>query len=386
MKLCNQDMCTGCSACSNVCPKKAITLEYNERGFLYPIIDKTKCINCGACEKLCNKLKEHMAEEKHKNGFYLAYANRLKDESKLMKSQSGGLFTALAETVLAKDGIVYGVGFGENNHVRHLRVTTLEDLDRLKGSKYVQSDINNTFEQVINDLKNNKLVLFSGTPCQVAGIESLLDFKKINKENFYSCDLICHGVPSPMIYEEFLNFIESKNGKKIIKFNFRDKEARGWRRHVESYYFQSEDNEKVVDNLYTDLFYSNLALRKSCESCNYTSKNRPGDLTMADCWGIEKIKPNLWNDNKGISVCLIQTEHGEKLFDMAKDRLDIYGLKLEEYSQNNLEKSTAVPVKKEKFWKDYKKLSFEKMLKKYTIYGGTLFKVKRKILKKINRW
>lgn len=393
MKLCSREECTGCSACINVCPKKAISLQYDERGFLRPIVDESRCVNCNICSKLCEKLKQHMLEANHSTNFFQAFACKIKDDKKRMQSQSGGLFAALAETIIEKEGVVYGAGFDKNHHVQHFRITALDELNKIKGSKYVQSDINNSFESIINDLNNKKIVLFSGTPCQVAGIETLLDYKKIDKDNFFSCDLICHGVPSPKVYENFICLLEENKGAKIKEFNFRDKVVNGWKSHVETYRFQhgrfqqgDEHGDKIVTTIYGDLFYSNLALRQSCEHCKYASKNRPGDLTMADCWGIEKIKPDLWNDNKGISICLIQTQQGKKLFEMSNDKLDIYEIDAKTYSQPNMEHSSSVPYQKEHFWKDYKKMKFDKFMKKYTIYGGKKFKLKRKLLRLINRW
>ena len=384
MKLCCRKECTGCSACVNVCPKKAISLQYDDRGFLRPVIDESKCINCNMCSKMCDKLKNHMSEENHNTNFFQAFACKLKDDKKRMQSQSGGLFSALAEVIIEKGGVVYGAGFDDAHHVKHFRVTTIDELNRIKGSKYVQSDIDNSFENIIKDLNNKKTVLFSGTPCQVAGVEALLDFKKVNKDNFFSCDFICHGVPSPKIYENYINLLETNKGSKISEFNFRDKLEKGWKSHVETYRFQHGD--KVVETIYSDLFYSNLALRQSCENCKYVSKNRPGDLTMGDCWGIEKINPDLWNDNKGISICLIQTQHGKELFEMASDKLDIYEIDAEVYSQPNMSHSSYVLYQKENFWKDYKKMKFDKFMKKYTIYGGKKFRLKRKLLRLINRW
>ncbi len=385
MILCNKNECTGCSACASICPKKAISLETDEKGFLYPKIDNNKCINCGMCSKMCEKLNNYMSEENHNKCFYESYAVKLKDDKKREKSQSGGLFTALAETILEKNGVVYGASLDEKKYVRHIRISTQDELEQLKGSKYVQSEIGNAFNNIITDLKNDKYVLFSGTPCQVAGIETLLLMKKINKEKFYSCDLICHGVPSPKIYKDFINFLEIKKGSKIKKFNFRDKNINGWHNHVESYCYEN-DNSTIVSNIYSDLFYSNLTLRKSCEKCKYASNNRAGDITMGDCWGIEKINPNLWNDNKGISIALIQTKHGLELFNLAKDKIDIYLIESKNYTQPNMKKPSFVPYNKNQFWKDYLRLPFEKILKKYTIYGGIKFKIKRKILKKIKRW
>ena len=197
-------------------------------------------------------------------------------------------------------------------------------------------------------------------------------------------------MPSPKIYENYLEFLEQNRGAKIEKFIFRDKNLNGWHHHVESYFFEQEKgakkpNEKVVSYTYSDLFYTELTLRTSCESCKYASKNRPGDITMADCWGIEKIKPDLWNDDIGISVCLIQTKRGEELFKLAKEKLDTYKLDEKTYSQRNLEQPTATPKQTARFWKDYKKLDFEKLLQKYTIYGGEQYARRKKWMKRLKK-
>lgn len=381
MVLCCENNCTGCSACLSVCPKGAITMEYNERGFLYPKVDANKCVKCGICSKVCSKLeKKDFFEEYHK-----AYAVKLKSNVKRLNSQSGGLFTSFAETIIENGGIVYGAGFDAFNHVRHLRISTTDGIDNLKKSKYVQSYIDDTYKNVISDLKNGKIVLFSGTPCQVAGIESCLRVRNISMDNFYSCDFICHGVPSPKLYEKYLEFLEKKNGK-IKTFCFRDKKVNGWHDHFESYVLDNNEEEKKISCVYSDIFSSNLALRKSCETCQYASKNRPSDITMGDCWGIEKIKPDLWNDNLGVSVCLIQTKKGLELFEMSKSKLDYFEIDSANYSQPNLLAPSTVPYQKENFWNDYIKISFEKLLKKYSVYGGIIFKIKRRILKKIRKW
>lgn len=384
MSLCKQEDCTGCTACMTACPKNAISMEYNENGFLYPKIDKKKCIDCGICTKVCEKLRNHMLEKEHNCNYFKVYAIKLKDDKKRMESQSGGLFTALAETILEKKGVVYGAGFDEKLHVKHMRIDNIDELYKLKNSKYVQSDVNNVFSQIIMDLNNDKFVLFSGTSCQVAGIEALLDFKNINKEKFYSCDLICHGVPSPIIYEKYLSFLEEKNSDKIKEFNFRDKKVNGWHNHVETYRFQKLE-QKRISRVYTELFYSNMCLRDSCDKCKYASMNRAGDITIGDCWGIEKTNPELWNDNKGISVALLQTSKGENLINLSRDKIDIKEID-NNYKQINMVHPSKVSTQKEKFWKDYKKLSFEKLLKKYTCYGGIKFKIKRKILMKMKKW
>ena len=237
-----------------------------------------------------------------------------------------------------------------------------------------------------SDLKNNKKVLFSGTPCQCAGVIEFAISKKLNIDNLYTCDFICHGVPSPRIYRDYLKFKEDKLGKKIAMVNLRDKSAGGWRKHVDSITYS--DGSTEVETTYVDLFYSNLALRESCETCKYTNINRPSDITVADCWGIEKIDPNLWNDNKGISMILIQTNKGKQLLEevLEKGLFDVKSFKIGDLIQPQMTHSSKVPYQKSNFWKDYGNISYENLLKKYTEYGGITFKIKRKILKMIGKW
>lgn len=384
MKLCSKKNCTGCTSCVNVCPRKAITIKKDERGFLYPEIDNNKCINCGLCTKYIESLNEYMKTEEHCYMPFKAYACKNKNDNIRERSQSGGLFYTLAENFLNNNGVVFGCAYDDDFHVIHKRIDNIKNLNQLLGSKYVQSDLKNCISEIISDIKNNRMVLFSGTPCQVAGISSLLKFKKINLDNFYTCDFICHGVPSPLLYEKYLNLMENKYKSQIVEVNLRDKKAGGWRNHVNSIKFKN--GNYIVDKNYVDLFYSNLGLRISCENCKYTTLNRPSDITMGDCWGIEKIKNNLWNDNKGISLALIQTKKGERLFNRIKENMDLYQISMNEYRQPQMLHSSPVPYQKENFWKDIKNKKFEKVLKKYTIYGGLKFKLRRKILKIMKRW
>lgn len=384
MKLCDENCCTGCTACVAVCPVKAITMEKDVTGFLYPVIDEKKCINCGACEKLTAKLQLHLEEDEHKHKPLYAYAVKNKDENKRLHSQSGGLFKALSETIIEMGGIVYGCVYGKNFRVEHARVDTKDELYRFSGSKYVQSDMKNCMQNVVKDLQDDRIVLFSGTPCQVAGIETFLRIKKVNTNNFYSCDFICHGVPSPKVYENYLEFMKEKFNSEIIDVNLRDKNAGGWHNHLETIKFKN--GKSYTGKIYVDLFYSNLSLRRSCEHCLYTKTNRPSDITIADCWGIEKIKPKLWDDNKGISLALLQTDKGKKLFQQASGKLDVTELNVDQYVQPQLQHPSETPKQKRNFWKDYNKKSFKKILKKYTQYGGLFFKTKRKILKLLKKW
>ncbi len=243
----------------------------------------------------------------------------------------------------------------------------------------MQSDMGNCMKSVAADLKSGKTVLFSGTPCQVAGIESLIKTLNIKRDKFFSCDLVCHGVPSPKILEQYLEVIQKKYKSNIKKINLRCKELGGWHVPVEKIEFENGRTYEV--KTYADLYYSNLCFRSSCESCRYAKLNRAGDITMADCLGIEKCRPGLWDDDKGISLAIIQTDAGIELFEKSNKKLHCEKLKKGECIQPQLKKPHDVPKDKEKFWNDYNKMSFKRLLKKYTIYGGIRFKVKRKLKK-----
>lgn len=379
MELCKKNDCTGCLSCYSVCKFNAIELIKNEKGFIYPTIDKEKCVNCGLCQKVVDSLNNDTDRRKTIE----AYGVVSLDESIRSKSQSGGLAYLLSKKIIEKKGIVYGAAYTENFKVEHIRVETLDELDKLRGSKYVQSDLEKCLKLLIKDLKEGKIVLFIGTPCQISGIKSIVKVMGLSK-NFYSVDFICHGVPSPKILEDYLFFIEKKYKKFIKKINLRNKKVGGWHNHLETIEF--EDNNVLQNDLYKELFYSNLALRESCENCKYTKKDRTGDITIGDYWGVEKFHPEFYNDNKGISLALIQTLKGRNLFESLLSEIDFIKLKEDEYLQPQLLKSSKTPYQKNNFWKDYNNKSFEKILKKYTPYGGVLFKIKRKILNFLGKW
>lgn len=380
--LCTHEDCTGCTACQTVCPVNAIEMREDACGFLYPEIDAEKCVQCGACAAVVQKLANHMQEDEHHESPIQYYAVKLKDDTQRMNSQSGGLFYAMAESVIQRNGVVYGCAYVEDFHVAHIRVETVTELQRLRGSKYVQSDMGDCFSLVAKDLQNNKYVLFSGTPCQCAGIEAYLQQKKINTDCFFSCDVICHGVPSPGAFGKYLAFMEQKFGAKAEYVNLRDKKAVDWHAHLEKLRFMN--GKTYTGDIWTECFYSGLMLRQSCENCRYTNLNRPSDITIGDCWGIEKEYPDLWNDEKGISVAIIQTFKGLNLFRMAEEKIDTQALV--SYTQPQLCHSSPVPKQKQRFWTDYQKLDFEELLKKYTSYGGLKLKLKRKFLRLVGRW
>lgn len=352
----NKSKCSGCTACMNVCPKNAISMIEDEEGFLYPVINKDKCINCKACEKICPNIKKET-----KNSIVKTYGVKHKNEKERMTSRSGGVFIALSDYILKSGGIIYGAQLNSDFSVTHNRAKTATERDKFKGSKYIQSDMGDIINKVKEDLQNNKKVLFSGTACQVAAVKSCVPEKY--QKNLYTCDLICHGVPSKKIFFEYLNYIEHITGKKIKKFNFRDKRF-GWETHYETCVF--EDNTEISTQYFRNLFYGHNILRTACYQCNFANVHRPADITIADFWGIENIAPE-FKDEKGVSLTIINNEKGLLWFNNAKENLDIIDCDVNEcikatYTLNN---PTPISETREEFWKDYKENNFEMIIEKY---------------------
>lgn len=227
--------CCGCTACASVCAHNAITMEPDALGFLYPKVNHDQCVECGLCEKVCQFNDNY--DRSLNLSEPVAYAARHKDIGEVMKSRSGAAFVAISDYILEQGGVVYGAGFKDHFRVAHKRATTKEERDEFRGSKYVQSDLTGVFKSVKEDLKNGRTVLFSGTPCQTAGLNAFVG--KRLRENLYLVDIVCHGVPSPNLWRDYLAYLETKQGDEIVQVNFRDKEKFGWKAHNESFMFKN---------------------------------------------------------------------------------------------------------------------------------------------------
>ena len=291
--------CCGCTACENICPHKAIVMQPDTLGFLYPKIDDSLCVDCGLCEKICSF---HTDYDKSLNLLNpIAYAARHKDLQEIQTSQSGAAFVAFSDWILNEGGVVYGVGYVGHFRVVHKKATTKAERNEFKGSKYVQSDLSSVFSQVEEDLKKGLIVLFSGTPCQTSGLRSYI--KKSLQENLFLVDVVCHGVAAPFVWEDYLSFLEKREGQRLVETNFRDKSF-GWRSQVESFLF-SNGKKKT----YSFTLYTTMTIRQSCMECPYTNLKRPSDITVADFWGVEKTKAvSMGGDNRGCSLVLLNTE------------------------------------------------------------------------------
>lgn len=303
--------CTGCMACYNKCPKGAITISYSKAGFYTPHIDTDKCVDCGLCYSVCPQNKE--IQNRHETT--ICYAVMAKDEVR-KNSASGGVFAAIAKEYINNGGYVCGAAFSDDfKHVNHIIINKLNDLIRLQNSKYVQSNIGNTFIQIKQLLEDGKRVLFSGTPCQVAGLNNYLGLKY---DNLLTIDIVCHGIPSPLVWEKYL--AEISKDQKIKSVSFRNK-SYGWHN---SYFLEIQTDKKFFKdksdkNLYYRTFFDHLLINESCYSCKYTNLTREGDLTLGDFWGIENYDTKL-DDNKGTSLVLVNTDKGRNILDNCKSK------------------------------------------------------------------
>ena len=362
IQITDKSQCCGCTACVSICTHDAITMQPDALGFLYPVVDKEKCVDCGLCEKVC-AFNDH-----YDTSLNLpkpdAYAARHKDMKEVETSRSGAAFIAISDYVLENGGVVYGAGYTDHFRVVHKRATTKEERDEFKGSKYVQSDMNTVFRQVKKDLKNGLTVLFSGTPCQTAGLNSYIG-KKL-RENLILVDIVCHGVPGPYVWRDYIAYLEKKQGDKICWVNFRDKQEFGWKAHKETFKFINGGGSKMN---FTYAFYKHILFRQSCGICPYTNTKRPSDITIADFWGWEKTDSEINKDDKGVSLILVNTKKGQEIFDAVKDRMIVIPAQLEDCLQTHLRKPSDIHPKRMEFEKDYAKYGFERAFKKYALLG-----------------
>lgn len=310
------------------------------------------------------------------------YAVKHKNEAVRAASRSGGIFTALSDWILSnKSGVIYGCALDEKFAVVHIRAVNKEERNRMRGSKYVQSRLGDTFKMVKEDLDTQKKVLFSGTSCQVAGLKRYLGKEY---DNLLCVDIVCHGVPSKKVWDAYLYWQEQKNHSKVAWIDFRNKKDFGWRDHVETLWF--ENGKTTNCRVFKNLFYGHMILRPSCYECPYKSVIHPGDITIADYWGIEKAAPE-FDDNKGVSLVLVNSELGKNVFNQVRNQLIWKQTKLEDSLQPPLKAPFPKPKNRKLFWNDFRNKTFEYVAKKYGGIGlkndtKTFWKkLKRKIKK-----
>ena len=358
--------CCGCAACVQACPKQCISMREDKEGFLYPEVDKTVCVDCHLCEKVCPVLNQGKEREPLK-----VYAAKNKDEEIRRQSSSGGIFTLLAEQVLDDGGVVFGARFDENWEVVHACTETKEGLAAFRGSKYVQSRMGDNYKKAEVFLKSGRKVLFSGTPCQIAGLKLYL---RKEYENLLTVDFICHGVPSPGVWREYLkeevarqcdrknSVLSHPNAKeiRIERISFRDK-ALGWKKFSFALTQSvTEGNgqkntvllsEPLNKNLFLRGFLADLYLRPSCHACPTKCLKSGSDVTIGDFWGIEKVMPEM-DDDKGMSVMMVNRDCNQlKLLD---EKMRFYPIGYREVVRYNpsVERPVRIPEKREAFFRD----------------------------------
>lgn len=367
--------CCGCSACHDICPMNAIEMKADREGFLYPVVDEEKCTNCGLCEKVCPAI-----EQPEFNGEPQMYAMQLKDTQALNRSQSGGGYWAIAKPLLDDGGVVYGVGFDENLRVVYKRADTPEKAQEFHGSKYVQADATGILSQVKEDLKSGRKVLFTGTACHISGL-----YKYLGKEyeNLLTCDLICHGVPTPRLLKKYIDYIEKRENQKVKNFYFgyyNADEGYGWNDpRRETIVF---DNKSFQENKYINMFSSNWCLRPYCHTCPYTKPERVADFTLGDCWGAETFTKS-FDYSRGVSVVFFNNEKAKAYFEKIKEDIIFEMVDVENVKkfQHNLRLPSIPNKRREKIIKLLIKKDFISAYKKDRFYY-ILYCLKQKVLKR----
>lgn len=364
--------CTGCHACSNICPKSCITMKSDNDGFWYPIVDYDKCIKCQLCIKVCPIINKTTVRNQPS-----AYACYNKDENIRLESSSGGIFTLIAEQIIDNGGVVFGAGFNKKFSVFHSYVKTKEELEKFRGSKYVQSKIGDTYKEAKEFLDQGTKVLFTGTPCQIGGLKSYL---KKDYDNLFCIDIICHGVPSPKVWEKYVSYQEKRAGLLTQRIDFRRKNE-GWKRYSVSFLFKNNTEYTQTHNkdLFMKGFLNNICLRPSCYACDFKTLHRQSNITLADFWGIENILP-VMDDNKGISLIFVNSINGQFMLEQIKDKILYKEVDIKQSIMYNPSaiKSVEYNPKRENFFRDVDQFIFDKLIKKYCS-DSILIKIKRKV-------
>lgn len=364
IEICDSKNCTGCAACLNACKHDALSVQLNEEGFLKYKIIPEKCINCYACKKVCPV-----------NGYYddgnfkkpIAYLTWNLDEEVRIESSSGGLFSSLAKVIFDEEGYVFGAAFDEKFRLNHISVNSYNELGILRGSKYIQSNIGKTFISVKEKLQQGSKVLFSGVPCQIAGLYKYLGKKY---DNLITCDLICHGVGSTAIFNDTLDYLQKKNKSKILNINYRDKNT-GWKTSSVTIKYDSGKEESEIRNtsLLAYSFASGMNKNEVCSSCIHCTLPRRADITLGDYGGNDDVQYGKENQKSGMSIVLINSQNGEEIFGKIKHQIFYEEKDLQEIlkSQTNIATSNDLHPLRKVFFERYRAKGFPYLLKKYLI-------------------
>lgn len=363
-------------------------MEIDSEGFFYPKVNTSLCVHCGLCKEVCTFNSEWGGLlGKCATRPMSVFGVKHKDESIRASSRSGGIFTALSDLVLRQGGSVYGVALNEDFLAEHRRAITKEERNLFRGSKYIQSRMNGVYAQIRNDLRTGKIVLFSGTPCQTAAVRKAMENEK--SDRLFLVDIVCHCVSSPIVWRDYLDEIEKKYDGKISAVDFRNKKF-GWAAHRESFVINGTEHDS---HCFAQLFYSHKIARPSCYYCKFKKIIRTSDITIADFWGIDKAIPG-FNDDKGVSLVLVNTEKGQHFFDLCKESINYQPAKLEDSMQNSLRFCYPEPSGREEFWRSYntsgikgciKSIKKQDQIKRMKALKGRGFRYAIRVTKKMVR-
>ncbi|MGL4739843.1 MAG: Coenzyme F420 hydrogenase/dehydrogenase, beta subunit C-terminal domain [Sarcina sp.] len=377
--------CCGCYGCENICPKNCISMNNDNEGFWYPKVNNLKCIDCGLCEKVCPMISSISKRLKIK---YLAIKNR--EESTRLESSSGGVFSLLSDEIIKDDGYVIGSCYNENLEIEYNIAKVREEVATFRGSKYSQSRLNNIYLKVKKLLNNDQQVMFTGTPCHVAGLKHFLGKEY---EHLLLVDIACHGVPSPKVFKKYIFNLNEEQKSEVITFSFRNKDE-SWKNYNIKYKFKNgkEVNYKANKDIYMQGFLKDLYLRPSCYNCKFKKPYTESDLTLADYWGVQNIHPE-FDDDKGVSLVLVNSDKGQAFIDNISDKIDMIETDGEFAIKNNpcIVKPVNYNPKREKFFEDFDKMDLIKniedktkisfIVRCKTLPVRVLSKIKRTLLK-----
>lgn len=343
IRISDKELCCGCTACVSACPARCIVMRRDREGFDYPVANPDMCLKCGLCERICPM--QNPVQKVEPMAAYAAIC-----VSKTKEASSGGVFPLLAQEVIKNEGVVCGAALDSSCVVEHREAETIEELAAFSGAKYVQSELYSIFEDVKCRLKEGTKVLFSGTPCQIAGLRSYL---RDEYENLYTVDIACHGVPSPGLWEKYKAALETLHSSRLKNVKFRD-QSNGWRHYNIRYDF-ADKTVKVprLKDPYLALFLQDMSLRPSCYDCRMRNGRSGSDITLGDLWSVAQTAPKM-NDDKGVSGVLINTVKGRELWEKIAGSLSLEQLTPADVAKDNggfAQKPTPIPEKREEFFK-----------------------------------
>lgn len=369
----SKNKCVGCGLCSNICPKQCINMENDREGFWYPEIEASKCVDCGLCKQRCPIQNETVRCK------VSSYWAKIRDKELLQHSSSGGVFSWAAKKILEAGGVVFGARYDEDMHVYHDYIERIEDLYLLQKSKYVQSDIAKSYKDCQKFLDSQRQVLFVGTPCQIAGLKAYI---KGDVDNLLTMDLICSGVASPKVWDEYLKYLRKRKNEKIVNIDMRDK-RHSWERFnfSVSYYGGEEYTDCYSNDLYCKAFINKLINRPSCYDCKFVGERHLSDFTIGDLWGMTDILGHY--DDEGSSVIIANSEKGQAFFDRYNNDLIWQGIDYEKVKKYNwpLARSAKMHARRKRFFnKMNNDIEIEIAIKealRYTLLDRVKSKIKR---------